>query len=299
MEPMIHRSPGSGANRPKARELERAAAAARPRVTPRPAAPAVTPPGEALAMLARRGFHPSPAPPDLPFSADLAGEAAEALARALGRYAFRLFLRGAIQRGAGFRPEQATRYLTPSQARSMAKQLVELGLAEPVGRSRFRLTAPARSFGGTLEWFVARELRVRLGFDVASGLRFHARGVGGDLDVVAAAEGRLVYLELKSSPPRHLSEGEVAAFFERVRALRPDLALFVMDTALRLEDKVVPMLQAELARGGAGAAVPRRVVRELWALTPSLYAVNGRHDLIANVARAIAEGLRALAPAAP
>jgi hypothetical protein len=121
--------------------------------------------------------------------------------------------------------------------------------------------------------------------------------VGGDLDVVAAAEGRLVYLELKSSPPRHIWEAEVAAFFERVRALRPHLALFVVDTALRLGDKVVPMLRAELVRRGASAALPRRIVRELWALTPFLYAVNARHDLMANIARAIAEGLRALAPA--
>lgn len=36
------------------------------------------------------------------------------------------------------------------------------------------------------------------------------------------------YLELKSSPPRHLSEPE--AFFDRLQALRPDRALFVMDT---------------------------------------------------------------------
>jgi hypothetical protein len=72
-----------------------------------------------------------------------------------------------------------------------------------------------------------------------------------------------------------------------------------VDTALRLEDKVVPMLQGELVRRGAGAAAPRRIVRELWALTPFFYAVNARHDLMANIARAIAEGLRALAPAPP
>jgi hypothetical protein len=116
--------------------------------------------------------------------------------------------------------------------------------------------------------------------------------------VVAAGEGRLLYLELKSSPPRHLSEPEVKAFLDRLRALRPDVGLFVMDTALRLSDKVVPMLVAELGRRGS-AAVPRRVVREVWALTPHLYAVNAKADLMGNVARAIAEGFRALAPPAP
>ncbi|MFQ5973345.1 MAG: hypothetical protein ACE5Q3_13530, partial [Alphaproteobacteria bacterium] len=109
-----------------------------------------------------------------------------------------------------------------------------------------------------------------------------------------------VYLEVKSSPPKHLSVGEVTAFFDRVRALRPDVALFVMDTALRLSDKVPPMLVTELARRQGGSAdAPRRVARELWALTPYIYAVNAKPDLVADIGRAIAEGLLALSPAPP
>ena len=42
-----------------------------------------------------------------------------------------------------------------------------------------------------------------------------------------------------SSPPKHLTNGEITAFFDRVRLVRPDLAFFVVDTALRLSDKVV------------------------------------------------------------
>jgi hypothetical protein len=53
------------------------------------------------------------------------------------------------------------------------------------------------------------------------------------LHVVAAAEGKLVYLELKSSPPKHLSDAEVSAFFDRLRVVRPDTTLFVMDAPLR------------------------------------------------------------------
>ena len=41
---------------------------------------------------------------------------------------------------------------------------------------------------------------------------------------------------------------------------------------------------------------PRRVVRETWALGPSLYLVNAREDPVDNVCRAIAESFRALAP---
>jgi hypothetical protein len=176
----------------------------------------------------------------------------------------------------------------------MAEELVALGLAERRGRARYRLLHPPRSFGGTLEWYLARELAARLGFDAATGLRFGAPGVGGDLDVVAAAEGRLLYLEAKSSPPRQLSEEEVVAFVDRFEALRPDLALFVVDTALRLGDKVVPMLAGETARRAGRLAEPRRVVREVWSVTPRLYAVGAKGDLVGNVARAVAEGLRAL-----
>jgi hypothetical protein len=247
-------------------------------------------------MLARRGFRPTTAPPDLPLPPDLDEKLADKLAARLGHYGFRLFLRGAIQRAAGFAPAEATRYLTAVQARACAEALVDLGLALRLGSGRCRLVHPARNFGGTLEWYVARELRRRLGFDVVAGLKFRHPGVGGDLDLVAAAEGRLVYLELKSSPPRHLSPPEVAAFFDRLQALWPDLALFVMDTALRLSDKIVPMLDEQRRRRWSGTAPPRRVVRELWVFGDGLYAVNAKPDLMANVALAVAEGLRASSP---
>ena len=248
-------------------------------------------------MLVRRGFRPTQAQLDLPFPHNLDAETAERLSKQLGHYAFRLFLRGAIQNANGFAPDEATHYLEPAQAKACAEWLVDLGLAERLPRGRYRLVRPAKSFGGTLEWYVARELTRRLGFEVASGVRLHARGVGGDLDVVAAAEGKLAYLELKSSPPRNLSSREVAAFFDRVSLLRPDLTLFVVDTALRLSDKVLPMLLEELEqRRGETKLVPHRILREIWALTPRLYAVNARPDLIANIGRAIAEGLRAISP---
>jgi hypothetical protein len=247
-------------------------------------------------MLLRRGFRPRPWPPDLPFPPGFDEAHRERLGRCLDHYAFRLFLRGAIQHASGFRPSEATRYVQGEAARAMAEDLVALGLVGRVGRSRYRLLHPPRSFGGTLEWYLARVLAVRLGFDAATALRFGAPGVGGDLDVVAAAEGRLLYVEAKSSPPRQIAEGEVRAFFDRLEALRPDLALFVVDTALRLGDKVLPMLVAEAGRHRGRDAAPRRVVREVWALTPRLFAVGAKGHLGTNVAVAVAEGLRGLSP---
>ena len=278
---------------PTAREQESRAAEA-------PASPRRLLPrggGEALAMMVRRGFSPTVARLDLPFPADLDEARSERLAEWMSHYAFRLFLRGAILRHGPFLPTEPTGYVQAAQAQVYAEALMELELAVRETDGRYRLRHKAQSFGGTLEWYVGRELRSRLGFDVAVGVKFHAPDLGGDLDVVAAAEGRLLYLELKSSPPKHLMSDEVGAFFRRVRTLRPHVSLFVMDTALRLSDKVLPLLQAELSTQPPPA--PRRVLREVWALTPHLYVVNAQQDLMGNIALAIAEGFRALAPPAP
>jgi hypothetical protein len=88
---------------------------------------------------------------------------------------------------------------------------------------------------------------------------------------------------------------EVAAFLRRVRSLRPHLSAFAVDTALRLADKVLPLLAA--AAGVTGA--PRRLQRDCWAIAPGLYAVNARQDLVANLCLAIADGLHRLAPELP
>jgi hypothetical protein len=274
------------ARRPTARDMERVAAARPPRLKRAPA-----PPGFALGMLARRGLRPSLSRPDLPFPADISAETADALAERLGHYAFRLFVRSVIRNGDGFTREETTSYVSAAPARRFTETLVALGMVASNGRDRYRLVRRAASFGGMLEWYVGRELRRWLGFDVATGVKFHARGIGGDLDLVAAAEGKLIYVELKSSPPKHVSNDEVGAFFDRVRLVRPDLALFVVGTALRLSDKVVPMLTDELASRSETVPASCRVERELWALGRHLYVVNSRPVLMTNIGRAIAEGL--------
>jgi hypothetical protein len=283
-------------SRPKrtAREMEQRAASARDGA---PAASSFA--EEASAMLARRGLLGAPVRLDLPFDEGISGDHLERVITHLSRYAFRLFLRGAIQRGGGFAPEEATRYLSRVKAEEIAEASVALGLLEPAGEGRYRLIKTPKSFGSTLEWYIARELERRFGFDVAVGLTFPAPGVGGDLDIVAAAEGKLIYIEAKSSPPKHIAPPEVAAYLGRVAALRPHVSIFAVDTALRLADKVIPMIEAEIQKRGRAEVKARRVERELWAFGKHVYAVNARPDLIANIGRAVAEGLLALSPDVP
>jgi len=239
------------ARRPDARRLEETAAA---REAPPDAGRA--PREEPLAMLVRRGLTPTLARPDLPFDPALPAPALDAIAARLDHYAFRLFLRGAILVPAGFTPAEASRYLDAAGARALAEECVALGLAERRPGGRYRLLVRARSFGGTLEWWLARRLGERLGLATAIGVRTGAPGVGGDLDVVASVEGKLLYVEAKSGPPKHLTAAELGAFLARVRAVRPHLTLFAMDTALRLADKVLPMFAEVLSRDGAPPPPP-------------------------------------------
>src|SRR5262245_30493469 len=85
--------------------------------------------------------------------------------------------------------------------------------------------------------------------------RFGRRG-GGEADLRRA---QIVASET-------LEPGRGRRVFDRVRLVRPDLALFVVDTALRLSDKVVPMLTDELARRSTATPAPRSVERDLWTL---------------------------------
>jgi hypothetical protein len=252
--------------------------------------------GEAVAMLIRRGLQPSRSAGNDLFLQQLDGACADKFSEWLDHYAFRLFLRGAIQNRQRFNPGETTRYLTQDQSRMYARALVDLGLAENISQDQYRLKWAVRNFGGVLEWYVSRELVRRYGFDVATGVELHVRGGGGDLDVVAAAEGKLVYLELKSSPPRNLMMSEVSSFWSRLALLRPDLAIFVVDTALRLSDKVLPMLADAFEPCSFSRIVPKRVAAQLWALTPHIYVVNGSRDLMANIGKAIAAGFFALSP---
>jgi hypothetical protein len=58
----------------------------------------------------------------------------------------------------------------------------------------------------------------------------------------------LIYIEVKSSAPRNIEQRQIGAFVERVAALAPDMAVLLKDTQLRMLDKLIPALRAELGR---------------------------------------------------
>jgi hypothetical protein len=197
----------------------------------------------------------------------------------LGHYSYRLFLRDVLKQRTELRPATLTRYATPAVAARYLRFLAAAGLVTRTGRGRYRLAdGRIASFGGTLEWYVAELLAREFGCAATHGLRIPRAPHGGDYDVVACAEGEVLYVEAKSAPPRQIVQGEVAAFLDRVDTLRPDLALFLADTTLRMRDKLVPLFAAEATRRGL-PWVATRLVQETWRVGPEIYLLNAEPDL--------------------
>src|SRR5262249_36511412 len=133
---------------------------------------------------------------------------------------------------------------------------------------------------------------------VAVGPKLRGRRKGGGLGVIPPPPGKPVYNEAQSSPPQYPTPPRGGGFLQRGGPVRPGGALFLVETPLRPSRTGIPMLQEQLSAQGA-ASCPARVKKELWAMTPHLYAVNAQPDLMENIGRAVAEGLRALAPPPP
>lgn len=209
----------------------------------------------------------------------------------LGKYSFRLFLRDAIRHQDRFTADLLARYATVRTIRSYIVFLLESGLAEET-QDGCRLVRPVTSFGPTLEWYVARLLEREFGAEVLWGVKFRRPKVGGDYDVLGRLDGAVVYIEVKSSPPRQIYDSEVRAFLDRVGDLAPDLAIFLMDTELRMKDKLVPMFEQALAGRSAPPRAVERLERELFTVQDRLFIINAKESMAGNIGTVVARYIR-------
>src|SRR5439155_13910925 len=148
---------------------------------------------------------------------------------------------------AGFSVEELLRYVSAETAARYLELLAGWRIVEFADQRRWRLRAPeARSFGETLEWYVAQLFSRAFGCMAVWGVRAILSDNGGDFDVLALVEGRLVCVEVKSSPPKHINAETIVNFLRRVEDLGPALSIFLEDTHLRLEDKIVPLFAEAL-----------------------------------------------------
>ena len=205
----------------------------------------------------------------------------------LHKYSFRLFLRDVIKHQKLFTLEQVTRYATPSITKEYLDYLVSLKLVKKTENGYVLARGPIRSFGETLEWYVAEVFKREFGSAAVWGVKFKRPRVGGDYDVIAKVDGSLFYVEVKSSPPKQIYDSEITAFFDRVADLAPAVAVFLMDTELRMKDKLVPMFEAELARRFAYPPPITRLERELFHIQDRIFLVNAKESIIGNIEKVV------------
>lgn len=205
----------------------------------------------------------------------------------LHKYSFRLLLRDVIKHQKLFTLEQVTRYATPKVTKEYLDYLVHLKLVKKKVNGYALAGGPIRSFGETLEWYIAEIFKREFGSPAVWGVKFKRPRIGGDYDVIAKIDGALFYVEVKSSPPKQIYDSEITAFFDRVLDLAPAVAVFLMDTELRMKDKLVPMFEAELARRFSYPPPITRMERELFHIQDRTFLVNAKESIIGNLEKVV------------
>ena len=203
--------------------------------------------------------------------------------RMLHAYSFRLLLRDLIKHQEQFTLEQVTRYATPSVTRRYLDYLLSIRLIRKSAKAYALAKGPVTSFGATLEWYIAEICKREFGAESVWGVKFKRPKIGGDYDVIAKLDGSLLYSEVKSSPPKQIYDSEVAAFLDRVADLAPAIALFFMDTELRMNDKIVPMFEKELHKRYDPPPNVVRMERELFQINSRIFIVNAKESIINNI----------------
>ena len=214
----------------------------------------------------------------------------------LNKYSFRLLLRDVIKQQGLFTLEQVTRYATPGVTKDYLAYLVSIRLIKKRNDVYSLTKGPVRSFGETLEWYIAEVFEQEFGSEAVWGVKFKRPKVGGDYDVIAKFDGALLYMEVKSSPPKQIYDSEISAFLDRVNDLSPEIAVFFMDTELRMKDKIVPMFEAELARRISPHPDVTRMERELFQIQNRIFIINAKEDIVRNLEKVLYQYYRTREP---
>ncbi len=200
------------------------------------------------------------------------------------RYSFRLFARDLIQFPEGSDLSPLSRYCSPKTVRYYLKLLDDLGIVL-YADGNYRLLKRVPSFGPTLEWFVSEIFRREFLSPALFNVRLQNTRFGGDYDVISVIAGFLVYVEVKSSPPRGVEQPAIDAFLARILDLEPHIAVLLVDTELRMRDKLVPLLADGLTKGKRSGPdwTILRLSGEIFHLRHSVYLTNSRKGIYSNL----------------
>ncbi|MGQ9507907.1 MAG: hypothetical protein ACUVTN_00760 [Thermodesulfobacteriota bacterium] len=213
------------------------------------------------------------------------------------KYSFRLVLRDVIKHQDQFSIEDLTHYCSSKVVKEYCDFLLEIGVIKKKRAGKFQLVvSPIYSFGPTLEWFISEMFKRDFFSPSIYNVSIKKTHSGGDYDVIASWNQKLVYVEVKSSPPKGVELGEVTTFFSRLEDLFPDLAFLFNDTQLRMKDKLVVMVEEELCRRygkDSQKLFPvERLVEELFHVRHRLYIVNSKKDVVENFKICLRDYLR-------
>jgi hypothetical protein len=203
------------------------------------------------------------------------------------KYSFRLILRDMIKYQDGFGIQDLTHYCSSRVARGYCNLLCEMGAIVRNGRGRYRTrVSPLYSFGPTLEWFIAEVFRREFASSAIYGVSVKNTPSGGDYDVMTSWNLRLVYVEVKSSPPKGIEQNEISTFFSRMDDILPEVAFLFNDTQLRMKDKLVVMFEEELERRHGRRSKTlypvERLIEELFHVQNRIFIVNSKKDVVEN-----------------
>jgi hypothetical protein len=203
------------------------------------------------------------------------------------KYSFRLVLRDMVKYQDAFRIRDLTHYCSYKVAQGYCNLLFAMGAIIENGKGKFRTRiSPVYSFGPTLEWFIAEMFRREFASPAIYGVSVKNTPSGGDYDVIASWNQRLVYVEVKSSPPKGIEQSEISTFFSRMDDILPDVALLFNDTQLRMKDKLVVMFEEELERRYGRESKTlypvERLIEELFHVQHRIFVVNSKKDVVEN-----------------
>jgi len=203
------------------------------------------------------------------------------------KYSFRLVLRDMIKHQARFHIQDLTHYCSPKVAQGYCDLLSKMGAIQKDRTGKYRTrVSPIYSFGPTLEWFTAEMFKREFASPALYGVHVKKTPSGGDYDVIASWNRRLVYVEVKSSPPKGVELGEVKTFFSRIDDLLPEVAILFNDTQLRMKDKLVVMFEEELERRYGEESKMHcpveRLMGELFHVRHRIFIVNSKKGVVEN-----------------
>ena len=243
-----------------------------------------------LALIRARGFqlsrwnHPREMES---FMADKS-EDADAFYRFMHRYSHRLILHDLFRLKPRCQRQELTHYVSRESLSRILARLETFGLITCHSDGGVSIHFPREwSVGWLLEWYLASLLDNEFASPAIFNVGLLGTETGGDFDVLAGWGNRLLYIETKSAPPKGIHNPEIAAFLTRIHQLKPDLAVFLNDTHLRVKDKIVLMFEEELIHlkgiGSLKQYPVERVQGQIFHIQHALYIMNSKRDIRQNL----------------